>query len=408
MFPPSTEFIISSTNYLKNKCMRFFNLKDKDRTLINLHGNKPKIKFDNGGLTTSINKVRKHICEELHKRNYDIPGLEVGFFHNVLDDGSHIIKVFSVTCVDPKLAPDVDIRSNTHVRSHGMDLSLYEDMSGSLEVYCGSDWESDRDEFVNGIRFHRKMNNKNRIVLRYETDRGKKFVYTDDCGRGYIPDGSPSEPLSYSMVEIEMGVIAGLESLRSYIAGFPEKNVDHSLFTEPDPQFLTNLLFSETEFHSTISSNVADRMLNDGGNQGTDVGWRLLPLGVKAPKDHPYHEIMNDGFIYCDIANPGSPANKYNWHYDGMDNIKVIVRLRNVNEVYVVDASVSDRFRDEWFKNNPDCDSLTNEAYNELIVARARTMVHINDYTGGYDKPVILIGRSLAKDEIIRLITIAK
>jgi len=378
--------------------MNFFNLKNKALALCSLNGNKLNYTFEQTGLTFPINEKRKLIETELMMRNFDVPGIDVEFYYHVDREGKYTYHVTSIRCENP----DIRINSDYEIRARGVIMSLHSDGSGSLDMYCGDNWEADRNEFTKGRLFHRKMDNKSRINLHYQrSNRGQPYTATNDCSRGYYPDTERNEPLSYSVQEIEHKILEGLEDLFDLIKSTPRQKINHDLFSEPNPIYLTNELFRGTLLHTYISNDsVYDIQGGTRGNFGIDGGWRLMDFSVSPPKDHPYHELMNDGFIYCEIEWPNGEITKNNWHYNWNRESKVILKLKNMNNVFVVDAAAGDNFKKEWFEQNPTLDTMTNEAYAELQKVRGQTMIHINDYKGDFEKPLVIIDRVVEVEEI--------
>ena len=86
---------------------------------------------------------------------------------------------------------------------------------------------------------------------------------------------------------------------------------------------------------------------------------------------------------------------------DYYDKVKAVAKLKNVDNVFVVDAAAGEELRDLWLAENPEEHFLSNEIINQIAIERASTMIHINDYTGNFKKPVVIIDRFLGADEII-------
>ncbi len=381
--------------------MDFFNLKNKDMVLCSLHGCKPHYTFKQNGMTLKINQLRTVIENELKHRNYDVPGVDVEFHYGVTSEGRHEYRVFSICCKDP----DVEIISDYEVRVRGFVMSIHDDGSGSIDLYCGSDWQADRDSFVNGKRFHHKMDGKKRTILHYQKHDHTCAVYraTDDCSRGYYPEPTifKAESEIIYVTDGEARLLEGMKELLSKITHEPKQTINKNLFTQPDPKYLTNPIFANTLLHTHISTDNMYRIKEASrGNIGMEGGWRLLSLSISGPKDHPYRDLMNDGFVYCDIEWPNGNIDKNNWHYNWNKDIGAIIKLDNVDNVFVVDAAAAEQFRDDWFKNNEDAQRMTNEAAIEMDIVRASTMIHINDYQGDFKKPVVIIGRMVSINEI--------
>jgi len=375
----------------------YFNLDKKDGTLCSLNGNQAEYNFQTRALTKDINAMLKEINDALVLRNFDVPGLDIRFYYSPDRGKKHSIYLSHIKCSDP----DIEIRSDYMIRVRQMEFSLHEDNSGSLEVYCGDDWEKDRNEFVNGKRFHRKMDGNSRIVLRYDTHGGNRLEATDDCGRGYYPNSDRNEPENYSIKYVEDIMIAGLNELLDKIRHTPEQ-IPVNVFVEPDPVMLTNTLFTGAVFHANMDNEIIQNMeySDAGNNYGTGGTWRLLPFlgGVPDFKEHKYSDIVHDGMTFCDIEFAGMPVNENRWQYNWEGRTtKVAILLNKMNNVYVVEAGKAPDFP------SMKTDEEKEEAYKLYQVARALSIVPINEYDGSFEKPVVVINRIIDKSEIVVL-----
>lgn len=392
--------------------MKFFKLEDKDCALSNLNGAKPKFVLKGIGLTPALQDLRKELIKLLHARNFNIPGVEVEFC--LSGSGKQMsIHVFSVKI--PSM--DFAMVSDYSIRCGIMDMDIHEDASGSLEVYCGKDWDKDKEEFIKGVRHHRKMNKKSRIVLQYDLRRAhynpfsdlgflfgnERFVATDDCDRGHYPEGD--EPTEYTLIEIENRFRKMLKAIISYLSVFPEQAPDPKLFEEPFPVFLTNPIFAGSVFHSFIDENEMPRLASDdpANDYGIQQNVRLLPLSIYPPKAHPLGKYMNEGFVYCDITwADGTESVNYfvPGSYSSREKKKVGIQLDKMDNVFIVDMDAGRRFKAKWFKSNPKAELLEHDAYHQMLIEIASTLVHINDYQGGYVKPVVAICRTVGRNEV--------
>ena len=98
------------------------------------------------------------------------------------------------------------------------------------------------------------------------------------------------------------------------------------------------------------------------------------------------------------------------------------IRPKYANQIFVVDDAERDQILDKYHEGEPDLDELSpeevirlilespvpNEAIREADLLRAKTMVPIADYKGGYKSPIILIRRELDFDEIVSVRSIEK
>lgn len=376
--------------------MRYFNLSNKAAVLCSLIGNTPSFVFDGDNITEEISKKRAKIEELLKERNYDVPGVNVEFYHDVTSElGQHIIKIASISCENP------DIRMNSwEVRVGGIVMSIHCDGSGSMEMYCGTNWNNDRNEFVKSNHYNRKMNGKSRIVLQYNK-HGDSFVATDDCNRGYMPEESQGESSRYSVEDIETRMLTGMDWLMAHIRNTPVADIDPGVFSEPKPTPMTNPLLQGMRLFTNVDSDTRHQMIDRArGNYGMGGSWRLLTLGMERPGGHPYRDLMHEGFVYCNIQMPGKEVMDNNWHYGGRDHTPVEVRLSKADNVFVVDAGIFDRMKERFFLDNSGLERMSDDDLNRMIIARGASMVHVNDYDGSFEKPVVIIGRILSVDEL--------
>lgn len=392
---PGTE---RNTKHLKEETMQdYFNLDKKDSALCSLNGNQAEYNFRTRALTSDINAKLKEINDALVLRNFRVPGLDIQFYYSPDRGKKHTINMSHIKCSDP----DIEIHSDYRIRVRQMEFSLHDDLSGSLEVYCGDDWAKDRNEFVNGKRFHRKIDGNSRIVLRYDTHGGNRLEATDDCNRGYFPDPARKEPKSYHISEIERVMIAGLDELLDKIRHTPEQ-IPVNVFVEPDPEMLTNPLFTGAVFHANLDNDIIQNMeyRDASNNYGTGGTYRLLPYIGNIPdfREHRYSDIVHNGMTFCDIEFMDCPVNENRWQYNSKDSTtKVAILLNKMNNVYVVEAGKTPDFPSMKTEEEKE------EAYKLYQVARALSIVPINEYDGSFEKPVVVINRIIAKSEIVVL-----
>jgi hypothetical protein len=68
--------------------------------------------------------------------------------------------------------------------------------------------------------------------------------------------------------------------------------------------------------------------------------------------------------------------------------------------IYVADHAPYEKRREELFEEIKPRDRLTDAELAEADRARARTIVPVAEYAGGYEQPVVLINRELDFDEV--------
>lgn len=139
--------------------------------------------------------IAKQIIMELQKRNWDIPGIDIGF-----DSYGHEGKYKLVEKVDWS---EGDVRlhfgrvqgilpDGVHNDTGGLSIiqipekqvEVYGDLGGpDLYTYVGQDWEKDRDLFRDDVKVNAKSEGKPKIYLRYSGrpvyGQGQKNVSTD-------------------------------------------------------------------------------------------------------------------------------------------------------------------------------------------------------------------------------------
>ena len=82
------------------------------------------------------------------------------------------------------------------------------------------------------------------------------------------------------------------------------------------------------------------------------------------------------------------------------DNNIISIKLKYANDVYVVDQAVYEEARTKTFEKIAPRDRMTDEEYDDVLVARGATIVPITKYKGDYKQPIVLIARELDFDEV--------
>ena len=82
------------------------------------------------------------------------------------------------------------------------------------------------------------------------------------------------------------------------------------------------------------------------------------------------------------------------------DDFLVSIILKYANDVYVVDNALFDETRMSLFEQIAPRDTLSDEELNLAYAERAKTLIPITEYKGGYKEPLVLICRELDFDEI--------
>lgn len=287
----------------------------------------------------------------------------------------------------------------------GIKAHFYSDNSGpSAELYRGKDWKADGARFARESHLHAKMDGKPKTYLLYSRERGHGDVLSPVRDpREHAP--SLRDPSRLTITGISAAVRDTVDAVVARLAALP----DAPGHDDPSPKGDSNLrrlarvepipvpddmpvLFSwaeENDVYRGARGRDEDRFLVKGN------GARLASLGVRGPVPAKAY----DGFSYAS-ADPSVRAGQV-IHGPREHSLPAVIRLKDLNEIYVVDNAAFDRAQDAAFAkaSAEGRDGITDAELNESVAATARTMVPYAEYAGGYGKPVVVIGRRLGLDE---------
>jgi len=402
----------------------------------------------------------EQIVRELEKRNWQVPGINVEF-HEYGSGAQKFRAVSRIKSQDFKLwfyrvqrtMPGGrwnDTAGVTEIVIPKKELHVYEDESGpTFYLYVGDDYERDRDKFMNGSKVNSKLNGEPKLYLEYKggcdcrATAGAAFeavgfltatltgdseelsrmththsrrrppllVHTNDLNREYDPEGD--EPTLFRTATVLAEFKQYLEDvvlkmITSY--PIPEEKVDTfaTPVAIPVPESIGSIFcFGEYRDAERIKQgkenveelDLADRYGLSGG------GYRLMSLGT--PNDGTVPEIAYEGFLWCGIGDvtPETAIDSLEvpGHYRWSDRERFVIRVKlsRANEVYIADHAQYDKRRKELGDAmEKGRDRFTNAEVADFTRARARTIVPISEYKGGYEQPVVLINRELSFDEV--------
>lgn len=407
-----------------------------------------------------FDEVCGEIVRELEKRNWQVPGVNVEFH----EYGSGAQKFRAVSrikgqdfalwfCRVQRTMPDGhwnDTAGVTEIVIPKMELHVYEDESGpTFYLYVGDDYERDREKFMNGSKVHSKLNNEAKMYLQYEggcncraaggasfeavgfltatfagnadklarmshTHQGRRppvLVHTNDLNREYDPKGNEPKLFRTAAVMAEFKHYLSevvLEMIMSH--PIPAEKVD--IFAAPKP-----IPFPESvgslfcfgryrEAERIKQGKVNPEELKPSDRYGlSGGGYTLMAFGTS--KDGTVPEVAYEGFLWCGLgevtAETAIDSLEVPGHCRRSDSEQFVIRLKpdRANGIYIADHAPYGKRRKELADAmGKGRDRFTDAEVSEFICARARTIVPISEYKGGYEQPVVLISRELSFDEV--------
>jgi hypothetical protein len=345
-----------------------------------------------------------------------------------------------------------DIAAVTTIAIPMKKIGIYNDESGpSFCFYVGDKWERDRKQFMDSFNIHAKLDGKPKMYLKYtggcdcrstagasfeaiglltaiidkdakrlsqmrHTHSGRRsplLVHTNDLGRDYNPEGN--EPRFFRTADV-------LEEFRQYLekvvlksiasSPIPENQVDISTPVAATPFSSLAILgelftFGEWRDEERIRKGkenpdqleMSDRYGMSGG------GYRLMSLGT--PNDGTVPEIAYDGFLWCGIAPTSVMVSIKDLdipgHYCWSDREQYVIKIKpkKANDIYIADHALYEKRRKEiWETVEEGRERLSDAEVADFTRARARSIIPISKYRGGFEQPVVLINRELDLDEV--------
>ena len=370
-----------------------------------------------------FDEVCTQIVQALEERNWEIPGLEVTF--RTYGSGSAVFRM-----LDNVVGKDFVLHfGRNQGLNHGwfdsaaverivilkQDLTVYEDEGVSFQKYVGKNWKRDQQRFFEGnYRFNRSIDGD---FVTYEGGC--------DCGRGtsihHWHQGQRKPILIPKQLDgVVLHTVIRTDDLHQEFAAWLKENVLE--FIESHPLAVPNFGRFDIEnipFPSSLPPLYAFAKFDDayrireGKTDANEVleknryalepvrGWAAL--GARDDTT-PIPEVAYEGFIWCgfgevtpesalkDLAIPG--------HFSHDEAFVCRVTPTRANDIYIGDHAAYMRKREELMANIGDRSSFTDREVNAMEAARGHTIVPITDYAGGFEQPVVLIGRELGFDEV--------
>ena len=293
----------------------------------------------------------------------------------------------------------------------GIEIHFYDDRSGpTAYLYTGRRWKQDGAEFIRNLKVNSKLRGDKRLYLKYSGRGGCGVLRHDhDLNREYSP--KRFEPSSLDSVEIARDVAKFVDGLRASLARLPTAPGADDVTPQGDANMRrmarVEMIPAPEDFpplYTWVERNDAYRIRGGNPNEPeqryglSGNGWRLCNYGVHADGLHPR---AHDGFTYAS-ADPAAERAGQVVYGAKDESVPAVVRLKWLNDVFVVDNAKYDQVRKEvWRKAESEGrDRITDAEVNRCIAATGLTMVPVTEYAGGYEKPVYLIGRQTAIEEV--------
>lgn len=292
----------------------------------------------------------------------------------------------------------------------GIQLVYHNDRSGPVAyLYVGKDWKADGAAFIADWKVNSKQNGKPKTYIRYSGDGAPGVMrFDDDLGREYSPSGS--QPLTLDSELLAMKVCAFIEQdLMPKLAALPSKAGFDDVTSEGDANLRRlaevekirapeefPILYAWVERNHAYRLRDVDQADPDDRYGLTTDGPRLCTLSSR----YDVPEIARRGFSYAS-TDPRVRAG-HCVHGARDDTSPVAIKLKYLNDVYVVDNAAFERAAEATAERarNEGRKRLTDAELDECIAATAKTIVPVDGYTGGFEQVTYVIGRQTDVDEV--------
>lgn len=291
----------------------------------------------------------------------------------------------------------------------GIQIIYRSDRSGPFAyLYIGNDWKADGGAFVAEWKGSSRQDGKAKTYLRYSGDGGRGVMrHDDDMGREYSPTGPQPKTLDSELVAMKVcGFIE--QHLMPKLAQMPSAEGHDDVAPEGDAN-LRRLAKIERipvpedfpVLFAWIERNDAYR-LKDMQEAEPDARYGLTTDGYRLCVSPGRYGAPSIAFNHFSYASPEPSSRAGHVVHTAPDNASpVIVRLKALNDIYIVDNAAFERARHAAVlkAENDGRKRLTDAELDECIAATAKTIVPVTAYQGGFEQPTYLIGRQTNIDE---------
>lgn len=374
-----------------------------------------------------FDEVCERIVRELEVRGWNVPDMSVTFY----DYGTGEEKYRMVNGIKGKdfclhfcriqkrlSHSRNDIAAISEITIPKKQLDVFDDESGpSYYLYVGHNWEKDQNDFFSSIKVNSKLNKKARKYLVYKgvacQGRSQILRNNDDLGREYKLLPTDRKKSEYKTNDVFSDFDQWLrKNVLEYILKQPVTGkLEEKIVEVPVPEgFEWSYTMVSDEDVDRIKSIQSGHEIPKWQIYGLIPEYRFVTLDIGSEGIPPQ---AYEGSIYCKVGklermiSRGEVINTDDISKCVFGSYKNIVQinLKNGNDVYIADLSGKEEYLKNIFENNPKQSCLTDEQYRESMAIPGRTLKPIGKYTDGdYKKPIILINRDLAVDEIVLII----
>lgn len=285
------------------------------------------------------------------------------------------------------------------------EINLYDDDSG---IYVGKDGK----RFTNSVRVMRSQRegfSDNKGDNMYRTFSGPNPSAPFE---GYSNENWKEDETTYSWSKLQDESIVWL--VNNVLTPLKEAPVPESQATtlpeeEPFPEDKVGPLYTFVSMKdmrriSRIGNNPKKAFPEE--RKGVRPERRLLSLDIPLGEDVP--NVAHDGFVWCGVGkvNQETDIDKLSIAFNSrrtdtfLSNNEgvAVIKPKSARDIYIVDWRKWEEYRENTF--SPTHTRLTAQEYHEMYQSVGKTLIPITEYDGSYEKPVVLIGRSLELDEI--------
>lgn len=367
--------------------------------------------------TAPFDDLGFELITELARVGWEVPGIDVTFRAGGHGNETYrwVSQVSGVTEAGPfsvsfwgrqrNLGPRLDQVTGLSSMTipPGIECSFYSDGSGpSATLYLG-DWKKHGKDLMKISGFSTPKESEPKRFIAYRRRGGYNLEAEVKSGK-HAPSGDEPERLLVSDLIADgrkflTGLISDLRNMPAApgfddITPLGDANLRRLAFEEPipaPPDFPALYVWLDGNDARRAGKQMHGDDAADSQYALKGNGWRLASLGCSNVPERAY-----DGFNYASELATRDRGHMI-FRADG-DTLPAKVELKWLNEIYVVDAAVYDRVRDEAMKT-VGARGFTDSQVNEFQSAVARTMVPAAEYDGSFEKPVYCIGRQLGFDE---------